>query len=79
MVRPDVKISIKLPSRVIVYIWKESVRSKVRGFTIPGIVNRYVFVVALGATLKSLLIVIVLVTAFITHVGVVGNQTNPLH
>ena len=79
MVRPDVKISIKLPSRVIVYIWEESVRSKVRGFTIPGIVNWYVFVVALGATLKPLLIVIVLVTAFITHVGVVGNPTNPLH
>jgi hypothetical protein len=39
MVKPEVKMSIILPSKVMVYILKVSVGSRVSGLTIPGIVN----------------------------------------
>jgi hypothetical protein len=38
-VKPDSKISMILPSKVMVCILKVSVVSNVRGFTIPGITN----------------------------------------
>ena len=38
-VRPELKMSIILPSKVMVYILKVSVGSRVSGFTIPGRVN----------------------------------------
>jgi hypothetical protein len=39
MVRPELKMSIILPSKVMVCILKVSVGSRVNGLTIPGRVN----------------------------------------